>query len=45
MSDNWLNEKTFSMIFDLMQLESSFVSTDINAVYCTSTYVRESINI
>jgi hypothetical protein len=33
------------MILDLMQLESSFVSTDVSAVYCTRTYVREGINI
>jgi hypothetical protein len=32
------------MILDLMQLESSFVSTDVHAVYCTRTYVREGIN-
>jgi hypothetical protein len=44
MSDNGLDEIVFSMILDLMQLESSFVSTDINAVYRTKTCVRESIN-
>jgi hypothetical protein len=38
-----VDEKVFSVILDLMQLESSFVSTDINAVYRTRTYVRESI--
>ena len=32
------------MILDLMQLESSSVSTDINVVYRTRTNVRESIN-
>ena len=40
-----MDEKVLSMIFDLMQLEASFVSTDINAVYRMRTYVRESINI
>ena len=44
MSDYWLDEKVFSMILDLMQLESSFVSADINAVYHTRTYVPEIIN-